>query len=91
MVLAAVAGDKAGVELVHCAAGSVAGERATVAGIANAQPDAEVNIKKANNVWDAARPLLKTNAECVACFGDQPLQSAAGVAKARSIAGGLVQ
>ena len=48
-------------------------------------------MKKANNVWEVARPLLKTNADAVAVFDGQPLTVSSGGARANSIADGLVQ
>lgn len=85
------AGNKGAVELVHCAAGSVPGERAFVDGLANVAPDVDVNIKKETNVWAAAAPALKTNGECVATFDGRPLLTKAGAGKARSIANSPVQ
>ena len=59
-------------QFVEPPASAAVGERIVVEGCVGA-PEAVVNPSKKNNAWTACAPLLRTNADRVACFGGKPL------------------
>jgi len=82
MVLAATAPDTGVVELVNPPADTAPGTVVTVQGI-TPKPDAQLNPKK--NPWDNVQPLLKTNADGVACFDGTPLVTPTGPLRVKSV------
>lgn len=59
------------VQLVEPDASAVVGERVGLPGVEG--PVWAPNATKKHKVWEAVSPHLHTNAECVACYQDQPL------------------
>jgi aminoacyl tRNA synthase complex-interacting multifunctional protein 1 len=83
MVLCASNADHTVTKLVLPPAEAKIGERIIVQGLEddfkNAPEPQQVNAKKKkNNVWKDLAPLLRTNADGVACFDGKPLVTSAG-------------
>lgn len=85
MVLAAKSADNSRVELIEPPVGSVIGELVQLHGISrdgSVWPAAKLKKMK---VWESMSPLLHTNEEAVACWGDHVLVTSAGPCKAATI------
>eukprot|EP01124_Arcella_intermedia_P028708 TRINITY_DN589_c0_g1_i1.p1 TRINITY_DN589_c0_g1~~TRINITY_DN589_c0_g1_i1.p1 ORF type:complete len:426 (+),score=101.94 TRINITY_DN589_c0_g1_i1:5-1282(+) len=85
MVICASNDDHTQVEIVDPPAGSQPGDRITVEG-EEGEPDAPINLSDKKNAFTTAlQPLLKTNADGVACFKDKPLLAPKGNLKSSTL------
>lgn len=72
MIMCAANEDKSHLEILTVPAGCQPGDRVFAKGFEDGEPDEELNPKR--KVWeDFVKPVLRTNADGVACFRDAPL------------------
>ena len=74
MVMACRGADGTTVELIDVPAGAKSGDIVTTEGMPEPTPKQQIKIKSnGNDPWSKTVSQLKTNDDCVACFGDKPL------------------
>lgn len=95
MVLAAKSADGNVVELLSAPVEAVNGERVFVPGheaIGRIPQSAwNANRIKKSKVWESVAPLLTVNADHVACYGELPLSTSAGVCTTVNLSGVAIQ
>lgn len=85
MVLCGTNEERTHVQLIIAPEGCKPGEIVTVEGQSPAQPDESVNISRKNNPWTSCVSDLQIDADCVACYKGNPLNTSAGVCKTTSL------
>lgn len=89
MILAASNNDHSIVELIQPPNQAPIGTRISLSNIdvAKYTPDAIIDIKKKNNVWERIYPLLKTDNECRATYNTEGIfQTSHGVCRCKTLA-----
>lgn len=89
MVLCAESEDGSVVEIITPPAGAAPGERVTVAGFTDGEPDEQLNPKK--KVIETVLPECTTDKDMVVTYRGRPLVTSAGPCVVKSICGAKVK